>query len=24
VAGLCTFICGILCFTIWFPAKTYG
>jgi len=24
VAGLCTFICGFLCFSIWIPAKTYG
>ena len=24
VAGLCTFICGFLCFAIWIPAKTYG
>lgn len=24
IAGLCTFLCGFLCFAVWIPAKTYG
>lgn len=24
IAGLCTFLCGLLCFAIWIPAKSYG
>ena len=24
IAGFCTLLCGVFCFVIWIPAKTYG